>query len=102
MAKLHAYGLRGNSLNLIKDYLSNRYQRRKIEDRFSTWEELLNGIPQGSVLGPLLFNINTNDLFYAVEYADICNFADDTTPHCSSTNINAAIKNLEHDCNLLI
>ena len=39
-------------------------------------------------------------LFYAVEYADICNFADDTTPHSSSTNVNEAITNLEYDCNL--
>ena len=40
--------------------------------------------------------------FYAVEYADICNFADDTNPHCSSTDINERITSLEHDCNILI
>ena len=49
-----------------------------------------------------MFNIYINDLFYAVEYADICNFADDTTPHCSSTNVKEAVTNLEHDCNLLV
>ena len=57
IAKLYAHGIRGNSLKLLKKYLSNRLQRTKIEGEFSTWEELLTGLPQGSVLGPLLFNI---------------------------------------------
>ena len=47
IAKLHAYGIRGTSLRLLKNYLSNRFQRTKIEDEFSTWEELLTGVPQG-------------------------------------------------------
>ena len=51
--KLHVYGIRGTSLKLLKHYLSNRFQRMKIEDEFSTWEELHTGVPQGSVLGPL-------------------------------------------------
>ena len=51
---------------------------------------------------PLLFNIYVNDLFYAVEYSDICNFADDTTPHSSSTDIDEAISDVEHVCLLLV
>ena len=54
------------------------------------------------LLRNMLCYINITDLFYAVEYADIFNFADDTTPHCSSTNVNEAVTNLEHDCNLLV
>ena len=57
VAKLYAYGIRGSSLKLLHDYLSNRHQRTKVEGNFSKWEELLNGVPKGSVLVPLLFNI---------------------------------------------
>ena len=71
IAKLHAYGIRGTSLRLLKNYLSNRFQRTKIEDEFSTWEELLTGVPQGSVLGLLLFNFYLNDLLYIVGNIEI-------------------------------
>ena len=102
IAKLFAYGVRSTLLKLLKNYLTNRYQRTKVEGEYSTWKELLTGVPQGSVLGPLLFNIYLNDLFYAVEYTEICNFADDTTPYDSGEDINNVMKNIEHDCTLLV
>ena len=79
IAKLHAYGFNKESLELILDYLSNRCQRTKICDNFSFWAELLQGAPQGYVLGSLLFNIYINALFFLTECTDIGNFADDTT-----------------------
>ena len=61
------------------DYLSERSQRVKIDSAFSSWSNLDKGVPQGSVLGPLLFNIYINDLFWVNEMTEVCNFADDTT-----------------------
>ena len=53
IAKLDAYGFDKSSLKLIRSYLSNRKQRVKINDRYSSWSEMLFGVPQGSIVGPL-------------------------------------------------
>ena len=62
----------------------------------SRWSELLQGVPQGSVLGLLLFNIYLNDLFFLVDYTEVCNFADDTTFFACDKDLGSLINRLEH------
>jgi len=75
--KLAAYGINGKFLKWIEDFLSNRRQRVSVNGSLSYWLEVLSGIPQRSVLGPILFIIYVNDLPGAVESIAMM-FADDT------------------------
>ena len=67
IVKLHAYGFGKESLMLLLSYLSNRWQRTTINTSFRSWTELIQGVPQGLVLGPFLFNIYLNDSFFFLD-----------------------------------
>ena len=102
IAKLHAYGFSKDALHIIHSYLSNRWQRTKIADFYSSWAELLQGVPQGSVLGPLLFNIFINDLFFINEQTSVCSYADDTTLYACDKDLESVLQSLLHDSMIAI
>ena len=100
IAKLEAYGFEDSALETMYSYLSDRWQRTKVNCSFSTWKELFCGIPQGSVLGPILFNIYLNDLFY--DLIDVCNFADDTTLYACDIALENVLSQLEDNAHTAI
>ena len=101
IAKLHAYGFWKESLKLIYDYLKGRNQRVKINAEFSSWKTILNGVPQGSVLGPLLFNLFLNDIFYFIDENSLHNYADDNTLSVAVADIDEIIYKLESQIKIL-
>lgn len=102
LAKLKAYGFSNHSLALLESYLTERYQRTKVGSSFSAWMKVLLGVPQGSILGPLLFNIFINDMFLFVEESDVCNFADDNTLYSCGTKIAQILDPLKQDTKSLL
>ena len=102
IAKLDAYGFNYSSLALIFNYLSDRKQRTKVNNSFSTWSDIKTGVPQGSILGPLLFNIYLNDIFFFVNENNLTNYADDNTPYAVDSNIGALIDSIVHETSTLI
>ena len=94
IAKLGANGFETDALRYMKSYLTNRKQRVRVNKTFSEWERITTGVPQGSILGPLLFNIFLNDLFLFVSNVSLSNYADDNTLYTFGDNLKKNKDNL--------
>ena len=87
ICELHAYGFSRDACKLIASYLYKRKQSVKIGEVKSDWKEMYKGVTQGSILGPLIFNIFMNDLFYFVKQGNLFNYADDNSVSVKSHGV---------------
>ena len=94
-SKLHTQGLDIDSRNILQDYLGNLKERAKVDSVLSSWEAILSGVSQGSILGPLLFNIFMCDIFLILKTTYFTGCADDNVQFAVRDNITVVIKALE-------
>ena len=102
IAKLEAYGFGNSALRFVYNYLKERKQKTKLNGSYSTWRELRFGVPQGSILGPLLFNIFINDMFYFIKETKIANYADDNTIYTVEGNKEDLLETLENETSVIL
>ena len=98
--KLHSIGISGNFYELIKSYLTDRFQRVVLNGQTSSWRPILAGIPQGSILGPLLFLIYVNNIPNGLK-SNVKLFAYDVYIFSIVKNKNDSAKDLTHDLSLI-
>ena len=95
IAKLQAYGFSYEPLKVMYNYLTDRKHRTKVNNSFGDFIDSLLGVPQGSILGPLLFKIYICHLFFFVEEDNVTSYADDTTPYSKGKNVVTVLENIE-------
>ena len=95
LARLDAFGFFRASLKPMQNYLCNRQQRTSINGSFSNWTEVITVVSQGSILGPLLFNVLLNYIFMFISKCNLCNYADDKTLYSTGKDLNRITGNLK-------
>ena len=101
LRKLHMYGLDANSVAWFNSYLSGRYQQTKVNGSLSKSRHMSHGVPQGSILGPLLFIIYINDLSTYLSETKTSLYADDTAIYCSSVSAVEVVLSLRMDLSMV-
>ena len=79
IVKVHAYGFNKTSTEYLKDYLKDRKLKIKIYKMFSNWRNIVHGVPQGSILGPLIFTVFLYNIFLFKPNINLVSYADDST-----------------------
>ena len=100
--KVEAYSFDYNYIKLLNSSLTYRRQRVIINSNYSNLNEIISGVTQGSILGPLLFNMYLSDFFLFTENSDVANYADDNSPYACKADIDSLIEQLEEDSRTLI
>ena len=99
IAKLNAYGFDSPSLKFISALLNFRKQKTKVGSTFSDYLNVMFGVPQGSIAGPLFFNVYTCDMFFQIDSPEFSSYADDNTPFASAQKHEKLIKSLQSTLN---
>ena len=102
IAKMHAYGFDNDTLILFFSYLKKRKQGVKINNNISNFLILLSGVPQGSILGPIMFNLFINDIIFFMKKSDLHNYADDNTIAAYENSIESLVNTLESESDIAI
>ena len=102
IAKRNDYGFSQKAVTFIYSYLKRSKQKVKVNNFLSDFLTLLSGVPQGSILSPILFNIFLNDLLSKLKLSDPLNLADDNSISTTADNIDHLLLTLKHESELAV
>ena len=102
ISNLEAHGFDNYTIRYVYSYLKNRKQCVKINNTYSDLLNIISGVSQGSIVGPVLFNIFFNDFFYVILMASACNHADDNTLNSFGKTLEDLLKKPEHECEVAL